>query len=260
MGEIVSFSTGLSSAITAERVQQRFGKAEIVFCDTTIEHPDNYRFMEDVRERWLREYGNDITILKEGRDPFQLFEDKHIIPNSKIAPCTFTLKIDLFAKYVKPLKPSTIYIGYDYTEIHRFDATKRNWNEQGFEVDFPLMWKPYEMRPYTHVCREDWGIEPPKMYELGYTHANCGGRCVKQGIGDWLRTLINYPELYRMAENWENEMRKHGKRKNYAILREEKQKARIALPLSELRKRYEGKSQIQPELFDFESGCVHCGV
>ena len=260
MNHIISFSTGLSSAITAERVQQKYGKAEIVFCDTTIEHPDNYRFMEDIRQRWLSLYGNDITVLREGRDPYQVSKDKDIIPNQKIAPCTFKLKIDIFAKYVEDLKPATIYIGYDFTELHRFDDTKNNWNNLGFEVQFPLMWEPQEYRPYKQVCREDWEIEPPKMYELGYTHANCGGCCVKQGIGDWMRTLINYPDLYQKAENWELKMRQHPVRKDYALLRDQRNGKVRAMTLLELRQRYESDRSMQPDLFDFGSGCTYCGI
>ena len=260
MKHIVSFSTGLSSAITGERVQQKFDNVEIVFCDTRMEHPDNYRFLEDIQERWLKVYGNDVTILREGRDPYQVSSDASIIPNQKIAPCTFRLKIEPFAKYIEDLKPATIYIGYDYTEVHRIEATEKNWNEKGFEVGFPLLWKPYELRPYTQVSRDDWDIEPPEMYALGYTHANCGGRCVKQGKGDWMRTLINYPELYRQAEEWEGKMRDHPIRKDYALLRDQSNGKVRAMTLFELRQRHEQGLLQQPTYLDFNSGCVHCGV
>jgi 3'-phosphoadenosine 5'-phosphosulfate sulfotransferase (PAPS reductase)/FAD synthetase len=261
MTHIVSFSTGLSSAITAERVQQRFGQVEIIFMDTTIEDADNYRFLNDCRRRWLDLYGNDITVLREGRDPYQVAKDEQIIPNSHIAPCTFKLKIELFRRWLAG-QAGTIYIGYDFTEMHRCAPTQASYESLGFQVDFPLLWKPYEFRPYPQAVREDWNIEPPRMYALGYTHANCGGVCVKQGQGDWLRTFINFPERYTQAEAWEQEMRQAPARADYAILKQQTGGKIQALTLRELRERHQGKTINQDTLYrlDYHSSCVVCGV
>lgn len=254
---IVSFSTGLSSAVAVERVLQRYGAEStiIVFLDTTIEDDDNYRFMNDCQKRWPQ-----IVKLCDGRNPYQVAANKKIIPNQKIAPCTFELKINVFKKWLKRFPEATIHIGYDFYEVHRCEATKAAYEAEGWDVDFPLLWKPYEFRPYSQVSREDWGIEPPRMYEMGYSHANCGGRCVKQGQGDWLRTLINFPLRYAEDENWEQEMRNHPKRKNYALLRDQSNGAVSPLTLRELRERYEANSNIQLSMLDRNSPCVYCGV
>lgn len=257
---IVSFSTGLSSAITVERVLARYGEKQtrIVFMDTTIEDDDNYRFMDDCRKRWP-----EITVLCDGRDPYQVAADKSIIPNQKIAPCTFKLKIDVFRKWLQEnFTAATVHIGYDFTEVHRVKRTREAYESNGWGVDFPLLWKPYEMRPYTDIVRNDWGIEPPRMYALGYSHANCGGVCVKQGKGDWLRTLINFPDRYAEAEQWEQEMRKHPKRKNYAILRDQSGGRVTPLTLTEFREKHQASTNQSSmfAMFDSESPCVHCGV
>jgi len=54
MSHIISFSSGLSSAVAGERVLARYGGIDTIvfFADTTIEHADNYRFLDDVRARW----------------------------------------------------------------------------------------------------------------------------------------------------------------------------------------------------------------
>lgn len=262
---IVSFSTGLSSAITVERVIARYGveNTHIVFMDTKIEDEDNYRFMNEVKKRWPK-----ITVLAEGRTPYEVAKDAQIIPNNRIAPCTFKLKIELFRKWVerfrgdvtKQYPNATIHIGYDFTEVHRCKATSNAYNRLGWMVDYPLLWKPYEFRDYSVVSRDDWGIEPPRMYVMGYSHANCGGRCVKQGQGDWLRTLINFPERYAEAENWENTMRNHPVRKDYAIMKEVKGGVAYPLTLSQLRRRYEADKEIQPSLLDLDAPCVVCGI
>lgn len=258
MKHIVSFSTGLSSAITTERVLARYGpeNTTIVFMDTTIEDQDNYRFMADCQKRWP-----EIINLREGRDPYQVAKDEHIIPNQKIAPCTFRLKIEIFRNWLKQFdEPITVHIGYDFTELHRCEATEKAYQAEGYQVDFPLLWKPYETRPYSQVSRDDWDIEPPRMYAMGYSHANCGGCCVKQGQGDWLRTLLNFPQRFAQAEQWEQEMRQHPKRRDYAILRDQSNGKVTALTLRELRERHEVKQSLQPSLLDYNSACVSCGV
>jgi hypothetical protein len=261
MIHVVSLSTGLSSAITGDRVLTRYGKesARFVFMDTKIEDEDNYRFMDECLSRW----NVPIITLADGRTPYEVSHSQNVIPNSRVAPCTFRLKIQLFRKWLATQeKPITIHIGYDFTEMHRIEATKNNYEKLGYSVDFPLLWKPYEMRRYTDVVRNDWGIEPPRMYTLGYTHANCGGLCVKQGQGDWIRTLINFPERYAEAEAWEQEMRTHSdEHAKYSICKDQSNNETTPITLKELRERYEASSG-QMDLFklDYQSACVVCGV
>lgn len=277
MRHIASFSTGLSSAVMVERLLTRYGKdaVTVVCMDTTIEDDDNYRFATDCMIRW----GVTFVWLREGRDPYQVGQDEHVIPNQKLAPCTKRLKIEPFQKYLAALKDDlnrewmggggwergewspaiTVHIGFDYSEVHRCAATDNNYHALGHEVDYPLLWKPLEHRDYSQVVRA-WGIEPPRMYGMGYTHANCGGRCVKQGKGDWLRTLINFPERYAEAEAWEQMMRQNETNANYALLRDQQGGVVRPMTLRELRERYEAKQT--PALFKLDQahGCVVCGV
>ena len=300
MKHIVSFSTGLSSALTVERVLERYGtdNVDIVFMDTLAEDEDNYRFFGDCQARWNKE----IIVLTDGRTPRQVAEDKQIIPNQKIAPCTFELKIKMFREWLKkqnyegyylpPVPASfdlyddggpvrtrenyistermqhdaiTIHIGYDIFEAHRCEATRKNYETEGWLVDFPLMWKPLEHRPYSQVVRDDWGIEPPRTYAMGFNHANCLGDtfCFKVGVGDAIRVLINFPDQYKRAEDWEEMMRDHPVRKDYSILRDQTGGTVKPLPLKKLRERWEAKKDTQPTLFDLDQrspACVSCGI
>jgi hypothetical protein len=265
MRHIVSFSGGLSSALVVERVLSKYGKdnIDIVFMDTLAEDEDNYRFMDDCQTRWDKE----IIRLCDGRTPRQVAEDKHILPNQTIAPCTFELKIYPFTKWLKDTYPDqlvTIHIGYDIFEAHRCEATRKNYNTFGWEVDFPLLWPPIEHRNYSQVVRDDWGINPPRTYAMGFSHANClDDLCFKAGISDAIKFLINFPERYYSKENWEAEMRDHPTRKKYAILRDQSNGTVKPLTLQELRERYETELDKQPMLFEaneLSPACVSCGM
>jgi len=265
MQHIVSLSGGMSSAIVAERVIGRYGKSNthLVFMDTLTEDEDNYRFIDDCLKRW----GMPLIKLVEGRTPYKVAEDQSIIPNQKIAPCTFKLKIAPFNNWLQrfrtPLKqhpPACIYIGYDIFEAHRCAATTRNYNRAGWLVDYPLLWKPYLHKPYNNIIKS-WGIEPPRTYVMGFTHANClQAGCVKMGQGDWLRLLNHYPERYKITEQWEQEQRQKPGRENYAICRDQSNGTVTPLTLKDLRQRYEQSHILQSSFLYQLDTCVSCGV
>jgi len=216
---VVSLSSGISSAIAAHRTMQRYGKdaVDLVFMDTLWEDDDNYRFLLELEQFW----GKPITRIVEGRTPLEVAEQEHIIPTQKIAPCTHRLKIEPFLEYLGELKDYyrvTVVLGMNWTEPHRMEAPRKNYAARGYDVLYPLMWKPYDYHPMQTV--RGWGIEPPRMYRMGYTHANCGGRCVKQGKGDWQRTRINFPARFEEVARWEHGMRQDERFADYAIVRD----------------------------------------
>lgn len=260
---IVSVSSGLSSALAYHRVAARYGRENVigVFENTLIEDDGNYRFLNEIERAW----GMQLVRLTEGRTPYQVFEDQGIIPNGRVAPCTRRLKVNLFRDWLATLpdRDIIIHIGYDFSEVHRCAATTAGYAAAGYQVDYPLLWQPLEYRPYVQVCREDWGIEPPRMYGMGFTHANCGGRCVKAGHGDWIRTLLHFPERYAACEAWEERMRQNPTNADYAILKDRRGKTFHPLTLRELRERYEQRQpgQMELSLLDEETGgCIYCGV
>jgi hypothetical protein len=259
MEHIVSISSGLSSAIAGERVMKRYPWAQFVFMDTLFEDEDNYRFLSE----YEKHFGINIIKIIEGRNPYEVSRAERVIPNSRVAPCTHRLKLEPFAQYLQDMmiQDITIHIGYDFTEMHRMETTTAKYEAMGYLADYPLLWKPFEFRPYEYVVR-GWGIEPPRMYQMGYTHANCGGRCVKQGQGDWTRTLINFPERFAECEEWEREMRKLSDvHANYAICKRMRGDEIIPLTLQQMRKEYDAvDGRMNLCALDEESPCVVCGI
>lgn len=262
MFRLVSVSGGMQSAVCADTVVQRYGAdaVDFWFADTLVEDPDLYRFLDDLERRW----GKPVTRYTEGRTPLAVAQDEHIIPNQKIAPCTHRLKIEPFMAHLRACpKPVTVYLGMAFWEKHRMDTPRARYEAvDGVTVDYPSLWAPMDYRPPADVIR-GWGIEPPRAYAEGFSHNNCGGACVKQGKGDWLRLLRWKPDLFRQYEEWEAEMRAKGPPFDaYAFCRDERGGVVKPFTLRELRESREAQRAMMPTLFDLDDaeGCLQCSI
>ena len=256
---IVSLSSGISSAIAADRILKRHNhdNVQLVFMDTLWEDEDNYRFLDDLEAYW----NHPIIRITEGRTPLEVADDEHVIPNQKVAPCTKRLKIIPFVNHVKAMQAQgyavTVCLGMNWTEPHRMAAPTRNYAQIGVNVEFPCMWKPIDFHPHDTV--RSWGIEPPRMYSFGYSHANCGGRCIKQGIKAWERTLLYFPDRFSEVEDWEREKRKDPMFADYAILRDSSGGTVTARTLESVRLDVETRQPAQLSLWGlFEDDMSNC--
>lgn len=234
MKHIVSLSGGTASAVAADRVLKRYGEENTTlwFADTSWEDEDLYRFLIDLEAYW----GVTIVRYTDGRTPLEVAENQNIIPNQKIAPCSQVLKTRPFKAYIKDLpKPLTVHLGLDFTEMHRATRPKLEYEKlSGVTVDLPLLWEPVAKPPHRYTV-EEWGIETPRLYKLGFPHNNCGGRCVRQGIKEWLRLKHTFPDRFTEVADWEQEQRaKGGARADYAIARDQSRGRATALPLYDI--------------------------
>lgn len=255
---IVSLSGGTQSAVSAEIAFVRYGgkRVKLAMCDTKNEHDDLWRFHGDCMKRWQRLYGaEDCLIMADGRDPYQLAEERGIIPNQFLAPCSQVLKRDVMAAWLwRVPRPVTVLIGYHWTEQHRIDR-RRHWHRppggqgwkrpSGYQTeipgvyeDYPLTWEP-DMRECTAIVQSEWGIDPPLLNRLGFSHNNCGKRsCVKFGIEDSQRFAHFFPEDHAWKREWEGRMRgKGGALANRAFLRDQSGGEVKPLTLIEMEKR-----------------------
>ena len=89
-----------------------------------------------------------------------------------------------------------------------------------------------------------------RLYQLGASHANCGGGCIKMGQGGFARLLRSMPERFREWE--ENEERLRAQLGDVAILRDRTGGQTRPLPLRVLRERIE--AGYRPDLFSI-GGC-----
>lgn len=157
--------------------------------------------------------------------------------------------IDCDARPVKP--DSDRYCPEPITEAH-----VHPWAP--WAVDAPLMHPPLLEKWDVLGRLRGRGIEPPRLYAQGFSHANCGGACVRGGQADWeLLLRVNRPRYLE----WEAE--EHETRvmlgKNVSILRDRTNSDRRThgrpLSLAAFRERLDS----QPELFDTEEwGACGC--
>lgn len=266
MIHLVQFSTGITSAELAYRVIERFGRENVVFitADTTVEDEDNWRFAEEVVDdlrplRWER--------LCDGRTPMEVGRDERCVPNTRWTVCSKLLKIELIRSHLEEhYDPADVlmHLGLDWTEEHRIEGrtvkgkwvpgTRERWApwETAYLLtEPPLVEKASLLRSFPR----DRGIAPPRLYDQGFEHANCGGCCVRGGQAQWELALRTNRARYLEWEVEEELSRVH-LGKDVSILRDRRGGTTKPLTLRDLRERL----AVQPELFDADDwgscGCT----
>jgi hypothetical protein len=250
---VVMYSGGITSWAAARHVADRHGTSNLtlLFADTGAEDEDLHRFNRDVEAN----IGIPITAVSDGRTPQQVFRDVRFLGNTRIAPCSHLLKQEPCRQWMEAnTNPATttIYLGIDWSEMHRIPSIERNWAP--WPVRFPLCDPPYvDKRGWIAAARAA-GIEPPRLYGLGFAHNNCGGACVRGGQAQWTHLLRAFPDRYADWERFEQQMR-DDLAADVSILRDRAGGETRPLTLRVLRERVEAERQ--PGLFDGDDwgGC-----
>lgn len=196
---VVSFSGGMGSFAEAAYCVELYGakNVSLLFADTLIEDQDLHRFMADCIN-FLR---CEFIALKDGRTPFQVFKDVKFMGNTRVDPCSKILKRDLINGYIrKHWQPDEIevHLGVDYSEEHRLHNVQSRMH--------PYIYRSTLVENGLIIAKDfslQFGIKPPRLYEFGLGHNNCGGFCVKAGLGHFKRLLNGDREQYLRFENEE---------------------------------------------------------
>lgn len=197
---VVSYSGGLGSFMAAYLVRKQ--PMRLVFCDTKTEDEDLYRFIQETSDF----IGVKLETISDGRNIWELFEDRNYHSNSRVDHCSHYLKRKIFRDYMEETankNSDTIVFGIDHKEAHRMEKINQNWHP----------WKTLAPLVDKHVTREDIldvldraGIEPPRLYEMGFPHNNCGGFCVKTGQKQMKLLLEKFPERYMWHEEQQEKL------------------------------------------------------
>lgn len=245
---VVMFSGGAGSWAAAKRVVARHGARNVVllFADTLVEDADLYRFLKDAE----RNIGVPITRIADGRTPWQVFEDERFIGNSRIDPCSKVLKRRLLDRWrdanCDPAR-TTIYVGLGWYEPARVERLLARQAVGPWRYECPMaegeLLDPDEVLAWM----EREGVRRPRLYEMGFSHNNCGGFCVKAGQAHFRLLLEKKRDYY--LENEAHEERLRGLGINGTILTDRRGAAervaaglpaKIPLTLRQFRLRVEG--------------------
>jgi len=175
-----------------------------------------------------------------------------MIGNTQRDLCSETLKRNLADRWLREhcdAGRTVCYVGIDWSESHRYERMaprKLPWVYKAPMCDAPYLTK----QQMLDELRAD-GIEPPRLYGMGFPHNNCGGFCVKAGQAHFPHLLKTMPERYAYHERKEQEMRDY-LGKDVAILRDRRGGTTKPLTLRALRERSEAGDQL--DLFDW-GGC-----
>ncbi len=180
---IVMFSGGVGSWAAAKLVAQKHGTENLIllFADTLIEDEDNYRFLIEAAEN----VGGELVIVRDGRSPWEIIKEKKYF-NHRVAPCSKYLKQIPCREYVENFNPEnvTLYVGIDFNEYDRMEGIKKGWNP--YRVEAPLCWGDnwLDKEQIKEWAREE-NLRLPRLYDLGFSHSNCGGFCIRAGKGQF---------------------------------------------------------------------------
>lgn len=250
---VVMFSGGVGSWAAAKRVAERHGTENLtlLFTDTLIEDPDLYRFLLEAASN----VGGELVRLAEGRTVWEVFRDEKFLGNHRIDPCSKILKRQVADRWLATnCDPAStvVYVGIDWTEEHRFTRLRNRRRPWVYEA--PLCEPPYLRKDQVFASLAVEGIEAPRLYRLGFAHNNCGGGCVKAGIGHFALLHRTLPEVF---SEWErNEAALREQLGDVSILTDRRGGTRKPLPLSTLRRRLECGEQVDM----FEIGGCGCFV
>lgn len=192
---IVSVGGGIaSSAMLPLIVAAKYGKENLrlVMAKLPNEHPDTWRMIDEISSL----IGVPVDYIGNGEAPYDHFIRVKFLGNSRVDPCSKNLKRDVVKKYVTSnfkKGEAVIHVGIGLYEIDRSLSIRQKWKELGYEVEFDLQDYPEFDRDFLiQWYREKFGYIP-QLYDLGFSHNNCGGACIKAGKKQWAM-LLYYSE------------------------------------------------------------------
>ena len=255
---IVCLSGGKASAWCALWAVKKYGKGNVIlyFNDTKWEHPDLYRFLNDVSDY----IGIPITVDADGRSPEQLFYDQKALANNRMPFCSRILKSNRLQNFYKNGDSLVFGIGIDEPErAHRIVSMyQRVAGKTGkyAEILLPLVTENISAEQVDEWLKST-GIKQPALYDLGFSHNNCYGGCVRAGKKQWKMLYEKMPAVYADRERVEREFRDWSGKDVHFFKDETLEQFRQRIEVGDLSSYYDddtpseciGECWYQPDLF-----------
>jgi hypothetical protein len=199
--------------------------------------------------------------LADGRDPWTLFFERKFLGNSRVDLCSKELKRDVADRWLRANRDpaiTTVYLGMDWTEEHRFIEAKARYARAGYRCEAPLCEAPllpafWKSDLYQELLTLGIDVE---LYRLGFPHNNCGGFCIKAGQAFFALLHRTKPLVYAFHEAKEQAIR--GVLGDVSILKDRRGGVTKTLTLEQFRVRLEAGGAYDKN--DFGScGCMGGG-
>lgn len=243
---IITISGGISSAWVAMWATKNLtGETIFYFNDTKWEHPDLYRFIDDVGHALKIQITNDT----DGRSPEQVFIDQKMLGSNRVPLCSKILKAQRLQKFARP--GDILYFGIDCGELKRAARISAIYARLRIECQFPII-DGNVKRAQMIADLTAVGLQIPELYARGFSHNNCYGGCVRAGVKQWTRLFHEYPEVFADRQRVEDEFNA-ARGSNYSFIK--------GYQLKDLRKRIEAKETLPIDDDSWHGECVGiCGV
>lgn len=196
-----------------------------------------------------------LVWIADGRTPWEVFRDERFLGTARVAQCSRELKqkmVDGWLEVNRSATDTIVHVGIDWTEEHRLVRLRARRGAQGWDYRAPLCDPPIHSKEAGFQRLAEVSIKPPRLYGLGFSHNNCGGGCVRAGVGHFSHLYRTLPAVYAEWEAGEAGMRKFLERDDIAILRDRTGGETKPLTLVQLRRRLDAGHT--PDLFDI-GGC-----
>jgi hypothetical protein len=195
-----------------------------------------------------------LVWLIDGRTPWDVFAQHRFLGNTRADPCSRVLKREALDRWLvanRDPAETVVYVGIDWTEEHRFTRLRDRRAATGWRYEAPLCEPPTFSKADAFELLERYGIRRPRLYDLGFSHNNCGGGCIKAGIGHFANLHRTLPGVYAEWEAGEAGLQAL-LGKPVTILRDRTGGTATPLSLVQLRRRLESGGQV--DAFDL-GGC-----
>jgi hypothetical protein len=202
MKHIVSFSGGMGSFAEAKSCVDKYGKENVtlLFADTLMEDEDLYRFKDEC----VAFLGCELVTLTNGKTPFEIFKQEKFMGNSRVDLCSRMLKREPLNNWFTDnfaVDEAQMHLGIDYSESHRLDGVQKRMSPYIYRSTLVE-----EGKIINKDYSEQFGIKRPRLYDWKLGHNNCGGFCIKAGLGHYKALYEANPERYREFESKEQEV------------------------------------------------------
>lgn len=253
MTYIVSVSGGLGSAEALRRTLDWKGRENTVaiFADVGVvkddegrhlsgEDEDLYRFLSDL-EGFL-DFEITRIVTSEYSDIWDVFFKRRMMGSSLRDPCSAILKRKAIQSWIEEngytSENSVRVLGFGRAEAGRAVRYEELMNSYNWKTFFPLIEDPYCDNATIREWLEENGIDIPRLYRMGFGHNNCGGFCVKMGVGQAYDLWTKMPWRYQYHEEMEQKFRREISEKA-TIFRQSNNGKLVPVTMKELREQFE---------------------